>query len=248
MKRIGKLSLLLLLALVMSLGVASGSAMAASKKNGIVTENGVKHYYKNGKLVKNTFGVKYKNSYYTIDTKGVAKKVSNKAQGMAYVQLTNLNITPKKAAKYANKKSNKYLTKAFKWCYNNITFKSLSSRSKKNYAIYGFKYGKGNCNVMAACFYYMAKGLGYSNVTYKTGYIQNNSGGYSKHAWVTIKYKSTLYVFDPDFAFVYRRKGSPTYNSATNDGMWMKYTKSKTSKKLQYTYYYKKNGKYKKYK
>ena len=84
-------------------------------------------------------------------------------------------------------------------------------------AIYGFTNLKGDCEVMAAVFYYMAKQLGYDAHMVR-GSVPLRSGGMGPHAWVEINMAGTVYVFDPDFTHESGRNGFQiTYGSS---GTW----------------------------
>ncbi len=74
------------------------------------------------------------------------------------------------------------------------------------FAVYGFKNKTGNCYVMAATFYYMAKLLGY-DAHQVTGYVPTVSGGLTPHSWVEIDMNGSTYVFDPDFTNETGRNG-----------------------------------------
>lgn len=207
----------------------AATSTSTTKKTGIVTKsNGKKYYYKNGKLIKDKLGYKIGSSYYKISKKGVLTKVS-KAAGLAGIQLESIG---------RESTNSKTLKKAFTWCSTKIKYYSgcgtMSSTSK--YAIYGFTYKKGDCNVMAACFYQMAKVLGYS-AKYVSGYIvsgykSNGNVILTKHAWVTIKISGKTYVYDPNFAYVQH-----TLNNNTKAHSGYKMTYTKTSSKQQYIYY-----------
>ena len=52
---------------------------------------------------------------------------------------------------------------------------------------------------MAACFYEMAKALGY-DAHWMTGYTPLRAGGLGIHSWVEIDKNGMTYVYDPDCA------------------------------------------------
>ncbi|MCD8336644.1 MAG: transglutaminase domain-containing protein [Lachnospiraceae bacterium] len=233
-----KMVFLLLVAMMVTLCAAPAVTYAASgtssstTKNGLVKKNGKLYYYKNGKLVKDKLGIKIDGNYYRISAKGVCKKVSE-AAGRAGIQLEKIGRAST---------NSKTLKKAFTWCSTQITYAAVtgspaSGQSKAQYyAIYGFKKKRGDCNVMAATFYQMAKVLGY-DAKFVSGYIissydSDGNAVLAKHAWVTIKLKGTTYVYDPNFAYVQHTLNN---NTAAHSGYKMTYTK--TGKKLQYTYY-----------
>lgn len=66
------------------------------------------------------------------------------------------------------------------------------------YATYGFTYRYGNCYVMAATFYQMAKLLG-CEVYYIEGGVGSYDGSVIDHSWTEMVIDGELYVFDPDF-------------------------------------------------
>lgn len=74
------------------------------------------------------------------------------------------------------------------------------------FAKYGFENGKGNCYVMAATFYYMAKLLGY-DAHQVTGMVGARNGGVTPHSWVEIDINGKTYVFDPDFTNEFKLNG-----------------------------------------
>ena len=85
-------------------------------------------------------------------------------------------------------------------------------------ALYGFQNGVGDCYVMAATFYYMAKTLGY-DAHQMAGYVPLSSGGMGVHSWVEIDMNGTTYVFDPDFTNETGRNGYQiTYGTS---GTWV---------------------------
>lgn len=179
----------------------SATVSAASVKSKIVTKNGKQYYYNSaGKLVKGKYGFKIGKQYYRISKTGVLTKVS-KAEGMAG-ELLNPYY-----GKYSKKQ---ILWKAFQWSaslkyFTNPTKVPASQTKEAFYGLYGFQYKKGDCNVQAATFYWMAKVLGY-NVKMVQGYVpkaKNASGKitvYGAHAWTTIKTGVKTYVYDPNFS------------------------------------------------
>lgn len=183
-------------------------------KNGLVTVNGKLNYYKNGKLVKDKLGIKIKKKYYKIDKKGVATRVSE-AEGLAGIRL---------------EKCGRDLRKAFNWSSTKITYFGNCGKPRKGqkeveyYATYGFKYGKGDCYVMAATFCMMAKVKGYSRVYFVKGSVPQANGTNGAHGWCEIKTKGKIYVFDPNFAYTYRN------NPNVNSGYMFRYGTPKTYK------------------
>lgn len=182
----------LLLAFCLSMAVS-----AASYKNEIVTKaNGKQYYYnKKGTLVKDKYGYKIGENYYKISKKGVLTKVT-KAEGLAGIQLE----------KFSGKTRAKLLKQAYQWSAN-MKYQAVKKPSGKTskyaqkYAIIGFENKKGDCNVQAATFYYMAKVLGF-DAKFVRGYVpqlQNGKIVYGAHAWTTITMKGVKYVYDPNF-------------------------------------------------
>ena len=66
------------------------------------------------------------------------------------------------------------------------------TKTSEQYSLRGFKKGKGNCYVMAATFYIMAKLLGY-DVHQVYGKVD------MPHSWTEIKQDGKTYVYDPNF-------------------------------------------------
>ena len=186
-------------------------------KSGWETVDGVKYYYengekvvnkakkigkytycfdKNGKLVTNKPYYKFNSkTYYKIKKNGQATKFST-VETMAAIRL----------GKY---KGN--LKKAFNWSASlqyagNI---KISKKTPTEYGLYGFKTGTGDCYVMAATFYWMAKVAGY-DAHYVKGYFKK-SNGKGAHAWVEIDQKvggkTKTYVYDPNFQQEYKLNG-----------------------------------------
>ena len=157
------------------------SSATASKKNG--WDSSKKYYYVNGKKVKNV--------YYKINSKGKAKKM-NQVETLAATRLDMYGGN---------------LKKAFNWSAS-IPYTANVKVAKKtpgNYGIYGFQRQRGDCYVMAATFYWMAKVSG-SDAHYVKGYFKKSSGK-GAHAWVEIDYKGTTYVYDPNFQKEYKLNG-----------------------------------------
>lgn len=186
-------------------------------KSGWETVDGVKYYYengekvvnkvkkidnytycfdKNGKLVTNKPYYKFNSkTYYRIDKNGQATKLST-VETMAAIRLVKC-------------KGN--LKKAFNWSASlqyagNI---KISKKTPTEYGLYGFKTGTGDCYVMAATFYWMAKVAGY-DAHYVKGYFKK-SNGKGAHAWVEIDQKvggkTKTYVYDPNFQQEYKLNG-----------------------------------------
>ena len=187
-------------------------------KNGWETVDGVKYYYengekvvnkakkigkytycfdKNGKLVTNKPYYKFNSkTYYKIKKNGQATKLST-VETMAAIRL----------GKY---KGN--LKKAFNWSasLSYVPNIKVSKKTPTEYGLYGFKTGTGDCYVMAATFYWMAKVAGY-DAHYVKGYFQKSGGKKGAHAWVEIDQKvngkKKTYVYDPNFQKEYKLNG-----------------------------------------
>lgn len=189
-------------------------------KTGFYKKAGKTYYYKNGKLIKNKYGYKIKNKYYHINKKGVVTTAST-AEKLAAIRL---------------KKCGGNLKKAFTWSSTKIKYfggvkkPGKSKNAVEYYAAYGFKYGKGDCYVMAATFCMMAKVKGFTNVKFVKGTIQKKGNVNSAHAWCEIKSGKTTYVYDPNFANEYRNnpKAGSGYKFKYNDPGTLKYNDKKT--------------------
>ena len=188
------------------------------KKEGWETVDGVKYYYVNGKKITNK--VKKIGKYtYCFDKTGklVTNKPYYKVNAKTYYkikkngQATKLSTVETMAAVRLQKcKGN--LKKAFNWSVSlqyagNV---KVSKKTPTEYGLYGFKTGSGDCYVMAATFYWMAKVAGY-DAHYVKGYFQKSGGNKGAHAWVEIDQKvngkKKTYVYDPNFQKEYKLNG-----------------------------------------
>ncbi len=188
------------------------------KKEGWETVDGVKYYYVNGEKITNK--VKKIGKYtYCFDKTGklVTNKPYYKVNSKTYYkikkngQATKLSAVETMAAVRLQKcKGN--LKKAFNWSVSlqyagNV---KVSKKTPTEYGLYGFKTGSGDCYVMAATFYWMAKVAGY-DAHYVKGYFQKSGGKRGAHAWVEInqkvKGKKKTYVYDPNFQKEYKLNG-----------------------------------------
>ena len=188
------------------------------KKEGWETVDGVKYYYVNGKKITNK--VKKIGKYtYCFDKTGklVTNKPYYKVNSKTYYkikkngQATKLSTVETMAAVRLQKcKGN--LKKAFNWSVSlqyagNV---KVSKKTPTEYGLYGFKTGSGDCYVMAATFYWMAKVAGY-DAHYVKGYFQKSGGKKGAHAWVEIDQKvngkKKTYVYDPNFQKEYKLNG-----------------------------------------
>ena len=188
------------------------------KKEGWETVDGVKYYYVNGEKITNK--VKKIGKYtYCFDKTGklVTNKAYYKVNSKTYYkikkngQATRLSTVETMAAVRLQKcKGN--LKKAFNWSVSlqyagNV---KVSKKTPTEYGLYGFKTGSGDCYVMAATFYWMAKVAGY-DAHYVKGYFQKSGGKKGAHAWVEIDQKvngkKKTYVYDPNFQKEYKLNG-----------------------------------------
>ena len=188
------------------------------KKEGWETVDGVKYYYVNGEKI--TIKVEKIGKYtFCFDKTGklVTNKPYYKVNAKTYYkikkngQATKLSAVETMAAVRLQKcKGN--LKKAFNWSVS-LQYAGNVKDSKKTpteYGLYGFKTGSGDCYVMAATFYWMAKVAGY-DAHYVKGYFQKSGGKRGAHAWVEIdqkvKGKKKTYVYDPNFQKEYKLNG-----------------------------------------
>lgn len=188
------------------------------KKEGWETVGGVKYYYVNGEKITNKVE-KIGKYTYCFDKTGklVTNKPYYKVNAKTYYkikkngQATKLSAVETMAAVRLQKcKGN--LKKAFNWSVSlqyagNV---KVSKKTPTEYGLYGFKTGSGDCYVMAATFYWMAKVAGY-DAHYVKGYFQKSGGKRGAHAWVEIdqkvKGKKKTYVYDPNFQKEYKLNG-----------------------------------------
>ena len=98
-----------------------------------------------------------------------------------------------------------------------VNYANDPSPGSEAMALYGFRNGVGDCYVMAATFYYMAKLLGY-DAHQMAGYVPLLGGGMGVHSWVEIDMNGTTYVFDPDFTNQTGRNGYQIYYGMS--GTW----------------------------
>ena len=188
------------------------------KKEGWEIVDGVKYYYVNGEKITNK--VKKIGKYtYCFDKTGklVTNKPYYKVNSKTYYkikkngQATKLSTVETMAAVRLQKCKGD-LKKAFNWSVSlqysgNV---KISKKTPTEYGLYGFKTGNGDCYVMAATFYWMAKVAGY-DAHYVKGYVRKSGGRNGEHAWVEIDKKvngkKKTYVYDPNFQKEYGHKG-----------------------------------------
>ena len=100
------------------------------------------------------------------------------------------------------------LWSAYNWSANlpYVNYSNDPSPGSRDFAIHGFQTKTGDCYVMAATFYYMAKALGY-DAHQIAGYVPLRGGGQGVHSWVEVDMDGSTYVFDPDFTHETKRNG-----------------------------------------
>ena len=110
------------------------------------------------------------------------------------------------------------LKAVFDWCVGlrYIHMTEEPTPGSEWFALYGFENGRGNCYVMAATFYYLAKALGY-DAHQVAGYVMS-VGGNSPHSWVEINIGGKLYVFD--VSFENGNRGNGYYFTYGTPGTW----------------------------
>ena len=190
-------------------------------KSGWKTVKGVKYYYENGKKVTNK-AKKIGKYTYCFDKNGklVTNKPYYKVSRNAYYkikkngQATKLSDVETMAANVLERNKGN-LKKAFNWSAS-LTYDGNTKFAKNTpaeYGVFGFKTGAGDCYVMAATFYWMAKVAGY-DAHFVKGYALTKKGKNS-HAWVEIDQKvggkTKTYVYDPNFQHEYGPKGYNGY-------------------------------------
>lgn len=126
--------------------------------------------------------------YYAIDANGVATKLTNVEQ---------------QAVRQLKKLSSQKLRNAFDWAAK-LPYQAISTKGKTpgGFASYGFTHNRGDCNVQACVFYYMARVLQY-DAHFVKGTVPQANGKDGNHAWVEIKIGGKTYVFDPNLAGQY---------------------------------------------
>ena len=134
----------------------------------------------------------------------------------------SLNINTSEAYTYAANVLNQVgwnLYAAYNWSASlpYVNYANDPSPGSEAMALYGFRNGVGDCYVMAATFYYMAKLLGY-DAHQMAGYVPLLGGGMGVHSWVEIDMNGTTYVFDPDFTNQTGRNGYQIYYGMS--GTW----------------------------
>lgn len=99
---------------------------------------------------------------------------------------------------------------AFTWIISNFTYLKMDaytgSGHTQYYGCYGFEHKKGNCYVMAADFYWMAKAKGFT-IDYYEGLVPGYYVPLTPHGWCEATIKGVRYIFDPDFAYETGKNG-----------------------------------------
>ena len=143
--------------------------------------------------------------------KAIIRVDGNKA-GTASFSLNKILSKAEKQAEARLDKTGRTLAKAFSWSVH-MPYRSVNTGLIRNcdaMASYGFTNHCGNCGVMAATFYHMARRLGYK-AHYVTGYVPLAGGGMGPHAWVEIVQDGRTWVYDPDFQHETGRNGFRIY-------------------------------------
>ena len=173
-------------------------------------------YYANsqGFMVSGWQTIDGKRYYFYSDTKYMARNTT----------MNGIRIDPYGVAdsvyNYAEKVLDKVgwnLRAAFDWA--QLPYKSVSNSPAPGsayFAEYGFKYGCGDCYVMASTFYYMARLMGY-DAHQVIGFV-NTTKGREDHSWVEIDINGVVYVFDPSFEHGSGRNGY--YFTYGTPGTW----------------------------
>lgn len=185
---------------------------AAAKKKGFFKDKKGREYYSTsskGKLATGWKALKYKKKLYGFY---FSKKTGKMAKGttVGHLKIPKSGRLHKAYAlgiKTLNKKG-WTLRAAYKYSYKTKYYDRWyrvggKNRSEK-YSIRGFEGRHGNCYVMGATFYVMAKLLGYDvrQVYGKVGL---------PHSWTEIKQGGKIYVYDPNFRNETGRNGWKIY-------------------------------------
>lgn len=184
----------------------------AAGKGWIKLSGGTKKYsLGKGKLKTGWTSIKDYGYYFYPKTGDMAKKT--RIKGIKISASGRLNKAYGRAIKTLDKRGWN-LKAAFRYSAKLRYYRPMPRTAKPGsawFANYGFTKGKGNCYVMAATFYYMAKLMGY-DVHQMSGYV-----GPNPHSWCVIKHKKKTYVYDPNFT-----------NETGRNGFKIKYGQRKT--------------------
>ena len=180
---------------------------------GIYTLNGKEYYGLGGGLLKTGWAAVGNKAMYFDKTNGAMAKNTK----IGYLKIPKSGRLGKAYALGVKQldKMGWSLKKAYKFSYK-LKYQGRSYRAKdsETYAIKGFTKKKGNCYVMAATFYIMAKLLGY-DVHQVEGRVD------LPHSWTVIKQNGKEWVYDPNFKnetgrngwkIYYGKKGTWKYN------------------------------------
>ena len=177
-------------------------------QKGIVKISGKRYYFESdGSLVINKSSYSINGIAYKVGTDGVLS-YSSDAYALAAARLDKVGWN---------------LKKAFKWSAHHIRYRFVGSsgapsgaKMAEYYAKIGFSRLSGDCNVMAATFYYMAKLLGYK-AYFMRGSVPLARGGWGPHAWVEVVKNGRTYLCDPDYEYDDGRNG---YMITYSSGGW----------------------------
>ncbi len=182
---------------------------------GYFTYKGASYYCKGDGKLATKWTVLNNKAYYFYPSSG--KQAKNTTIG--YLKIPKCGYLGSAYA-YGIKALNKSgwtLTAAYKNSYKlKYANRWMRKSSSEAYALYGWKYKKGNCYVMAATFYVQAKLLGY-NVRQIEGKVNYRA----PHSWTQIKQNGKWWVYDPNFRNETGRSGWKIYYG--KKGTW-KYT------------------------
>lgn len=164
---------------------------------GLVTIEGKEYYFnEDQELVTGPCEKAVDGIVYQIDEQGVAKEAMDDALWSAKAILDNIGYD---------------LYEAYYWCSTMIEYQrrfeyypyalTPDTIHTDFYALQSYDTHIGMCFNYAACFYQMARILGYEP-TYIEGYVPIAGGELNHHAWVEIKDADGLYyVYDPTLAY-----------------------------------------------
>lgn len=161
---------------------------------------------KSGKLYKGFKSIKNVGYYFYKDKARIGKMAKGTKIGYLRIPKSGkLNSAYATGIRILNKKG-WTLRKAYNYAAATKYIDFGRRSSSESYANYGFQTRKGNCYVMAAQFYVLAKLLGY-DVKHIDG---NVVGGWTfAHSWTEVKHGKKWWVYDPNFENL-RRGTFPT--------------------------------------
>ena len=174
---------------------------------------GSMYYFKSSGALQRNTSLTYCGKKYTVDENGVIQGYVTAAMQKAVSVLNQVGWD---------------LYSAFRWSAN-LTYYGRWLRAPSGathtewYANYGFTNHCGNCFIINATFYQMAKALGY-DVHFVEGGVLSRGGYLAPHGWVEIVSNGYTYVCDPEF------QGATGYN-----GYFIWYGKSMTWRYSSYS-------------